>query len=620
MATRGEELRPALAKLGWTENEVKWAQAKADGDLVEGIKLLLKDETSAQQHGNSDSAAEDAANQEDEDDEQQQQHHQQQHQQQQQGHPLESTDPAVTSAILRRLSIDSTWQLLQSTSLAEGDELARRKAWMENALLLVQVSSLQRQGRLSLLVKKKMKLAIGQGMGEEVRWLLKVVQQRQPRHRDSVDREDSLFTSYKCPLTDDLLYEPVTLVCGHTFSKRALEGVISCGNRKCPICRGPISVADADELKVNILLRDTITRLFSDRILQLVKRDIACLKAENIELAAEELFFIIERYKANEDIVDLAMHTLLGWTGEKKNLAPLSRRGLGREVIGLLNMHIFRASTKFQRRTAIVGMKVLNALASGSVHGAKVLNESAIWKTVLSLLLEKPKVKGADLAMLATEAFKLVILAIKANQESAAVRLDPVALAHQVLAFVLENQKESQEMVAVALHLINDLILLAQIKGTHQVLAATDARQIMSLWSSWATSPDVIREAAAVFSTALYVQKSTGDIEEDLASVLVQSHVVELGLEALKAFPEDMELVLAVVPLLLRQGFSAGPEANIFNEEVCHQLKDPSFLADVGRFLEGLEERAQQDEVPEDPIVFERHHPLASTSKRMGPR
>jgi hypothetical protein len=29
------------------------------------------------------------------------------------------------------------------------------------------------------------------------------------RHRDSVDREDSLFASYKCPLTNDLLYEPV---------------------------------------------------------------------------------------------------------------------------------------------------------------------------------------------------------------------------------------------------------------------------------------------------------------------------------------------------------------------------------------------------------------------------
>ena len=74
------------------------------------------------------------------------------------------------------------------------------------------MSSLHRQGRLSAFVKAKMKIAVAQGLGEDVRQLLRVVQQQQQpqlRHRDSVDREDSLFTSYKCPLTDDLLYEPV---------------------------------------------------------------------------------------------------------------------------------------------------------------------------------------------------------------------------------------------------------------------------------------------------------------------------------------------------------------------------------------------------------------------------
>ena len=610
-ARQGEALRPALTKLGWTENEVKWAQARAEGDLVEGIKLLLKDETSAhhQSHSDGDDHEDGDAHEDDE-------HYQQSHpgpfpplQQRRQSGGGGGEEAAVTPATLRRLSVDSMWQLLQSTNLAPGDEAARRKAWMENTLLLVEVSSLQRQGRLSLPVKKKMKLAIAQGLAEEVRCLLKMVQQQQPRHhRDSVDREDSLFTSYKCPLTDDLLYEPVTLVCGHTFSKRALEGVLSCGNRKCPICRGVISVADADELKVNILLRDTITRLFSDRILQLVKRDIASLKSENIELAAEELFFIIERYKANEDIVDLAVHTLLTWTREKKNLAPLSRRGLGREVIALLKIPAFQASAKFQRRTALVGMQVLNALGSGSAHGAKVLSDSAIWTTVLSLLLvEKPKVKGAELAALATEAFKMVVLAIKANQESAAVRLDPAGTVHQVLGFVLDNQKDaSKEMVAAALHLVDDLLLVAQIKGVPHVLHAADARQIMGLWSAWTAAPEVVREVTTLFGTAIFVQKGGGDVEEDLTSILVQARAVEVGLEALAAFPEDRELRLAVVPLLLRLGFSAGPEANIFHEEVCHQLKDPAFLADVGRYLEGLEERAQQDDLPEDPIVFEK--------------
>lgn len=87
----------------------------------------------------------------------------------------------------------------------------------------------------------------------------------------------------------------VTLSCGHTFSKRPLEGVLISGNKKCPICRCPITPGNVDDLKVNILLRDTITRLFADRVLQMVKRDIAALKPENMELAAEELFLTFER-------------------------------------------------------------------------------------------------------------------------------------------------------------------------------------------------------------------------------------------------------------------------------------------------------------------------------------
>jgi len=47
--------------------------------------------------------------------------------------------PRVTSAVLRRLSVDSTWQLLQSTSKLDGSQAEKTKAWKENALLLVEV-------------------------------------------------------------------------------------------------------------------------------------------------------------------------------------------------------------------------------------------------------------------------------------------------------------------------------------------------------------------------------------------------------------------------------------------------------------------------------------------------
>lgn len=47
--------------------------------------------------------------------------------------------PKITSDVLRRLSIDSTWHLLQSTDKNDGDQGARKRAWKDNCLLLVQV-------------------------------------------------------------------------------------------------------------------------------------------------------------------------------------------------------------------------------------------------------------------------------------------------------------------------------------------------------------------------------------------------------------------------------------------------------------------------------------------------
>jgi len=58
-----------------------------------------------------------------------------------------------------------------------------------------------------------MKKAVAEGLGPEVRKLLTMI--NKAKQRDSVDREDSLFASYKCPLTEDLLYEPVSPLMQH---------------------------------------------------------------------------------------------------------------------------------------------------------------------------------------------------------------------------------------------------------------------------------------------------------------------------------------------------------------------------------------------------------------------
>ena len=78
-----------------------------------------------------------------------------------------------------------------------------------------------------------------------------------------------------------------------------------------------------------------------------------------------------------------------------------------------------------------------------------------------------------------------------------------------------------------------------------------------------------------------------------------------MGLEALAAFPEDDTLLLHVVPLLLRFGFSTDDEIGISNETVCHKLKAPSIVAEIARYLEMLE-KVGQDKPLEDPVVFEK--------------
>lgn len=42
-------------------------------------------------------------------------------------------------------------------------------------------------------------------------------------------------------------------------------------------------------------MRDTISKLFSDKIILMAKREIAALKPDNIDVAAEELAIFYER-------------------------------------------------------------------------------------------------------------------------------------------------------------------------------------------------------------------------------------------------------------------------------------------------------------------------------------
>jgi hypothetical protein len=78
-------------------------------------------------------------------------------------------------------------------------------------------------------------------------------------------RQDSLQDSYTCPITREVFLNPVTVGCGHNFEKAEVEQAIA-ATQKCPVCKEHLE-APRGGFKVNIVLRDTIRRLFPDAIL-----------------------------------------------------------------------------------------------------------------------------------------------------------------------------------------------------------------------------------------------------------------------------------------------------------------------------------------------------------------
>ena len=55
-------------------------------------------------------------------------------------------------------------------------------------------------------------------------------------------RQDSLQDSYHCAITKEIFLQPVTLGCGHSFEKDAVEKEVAQhgSSAKCPVCKEPV--------------------------------------------------------------------------------------------------------------------------------------------------------------------------------------------------------------------------------------------------------------------------------------------------------------------------------------------------------------------------------------------
>ncbi|GAA6088968.1 uncharacterized protein si:dkey-46i9.6, partial [Tachysurus ichikawai] len=67
---------------------------------------------------------------------------------------------------------------------------------------------------------------------------------------------ESIMQYLKCSICMDVLKEPVTTNCGHTFCKPCLNRHMSTNNRVCPLCKSQLP-----ELKVNIVLKEILKEI-----------------------------------------------------------------------------------------------------------------------------------------------------------------------------------------------------------------------------------------------------------------------------------------------------------------------------------------------------------------------
>jgi len=78
---------------------------------------------------------------------------------------------------------------------------------------------------------------------------------------DERNRSEVLLSSlFTCPITQEVFELPITLRCGHTFSKQSLLRWMT-KKQCCPTCRKPQYIFDGDELAVNKVVENAVEQL-----------------------------------------------------------------------------------------------------------------------------------------------------------------------------------------------------------------------------------------------------------------------------------------------------------------------------------------------------------------------
>ena len=72
-----------------------------------------------------------------------------------------------------------------------------------------------------------------------------------------------LSPSCTCTVCWEVLYDPVTLPCGHSLDQRCLQKVLATEQRGCPTCRAPLP---AEVPAVNVQLREVVEERYPQQV------------------------------------------------------------------------------------------------------------------------------------------------------------------------------------------------------------------------------------------------------------------------------------------------------------------------------------------------------------------
>ena len=68
----------------------------------------------------------------------------------------------------------------------------------------------------------------------------------------------------------EVLYDPVTLLCGHSLDQRCLQKVLATEQRGCPTCRAPLPAEVPD---VSVQLREMVEERYPQQVSPTLERN-----------------------------------------------------------------------------------------------------------------------------------------------------------------------------------------------------------------------------------------------------------------------------------------------------------------------------------------------------------